>query len=67
MSHKLLKKLARKLMTQSEIKKKTPIFQSAGWEKRKKSIQKRGDRKKRIAKERAIKRRELAKNNKDKK
>ena len=41
MTHKDKKKLARKLRSREEIKKRTPIFQTNNWEKRKEARQKR--------------------------
>ena len=40
MNHKNKVKLARKLRSQEEIKKKTPIFQTKNWEARKEAISK---------------------------
>jgi len=64
MKHKQKVKLAKKLLTGVEKKKKVPIFQSNAWEARKEAIAKRVEKVQAVAHARALERKEKLKLNK---
>lgn len=60
MKHKAKVSLAKRLRTRTEMLQRVPIFQSAGWELRKKQVRKRVLKREAVAKAKAQERKEKA-------